>query len=128
MAVENQFFTWIDFVSSFGREMRTAEDILSTWCRGVSRTIACAAESLERLAEFLRSHYPYSIEYPPTAVRMLADVGLHAHESKRRHANGRFHWALDHTCVFSSTRRCDSRHPQRPSQQVYSPADPVKES
>lgn len=75
--MENRFFTWSDFVSSFGREMRIAEDVFEHMVeKGLQDNCLCSfdfafvsngKEKLETLAEFLRSHYPYSVESPREA-------------------------------------------------------------
>jgi tetratricopeptide (TPR) repeat protein len=69
--MENSYFTWDKFVENFGRELRIADEVFSSMVgSGLKDGCLCCfdftflsnrRENLERLAQFLRSHYPYSI-------------------------------------------------------------------
>ena len=68
---DNQFFTWDDFVENFGSEMRTAEEVYRGMVEsGLKDNCLCnfdfaflsdKKQKLERLTDFIRAHYPYSI-------------------------------------------------------------------
>lgn len=67
----NTYFTWEKFVENFGREMRIAGEIFESMTgKGLKDNCLCSfdftflsdkRENLERLKDFLLSHYPYSI-------------------------------------------------------------------
>ena len=69
--MSNTYFTWDKFVQNFGPEMRIAEDVFASMagnglkdgclCRFDFTFVSNRRESLERLAQFLQSHYSYSI-------------------------------------------------------------------
>lgn len=70
--MDNQFFTWDDFVESFGREIRIAGDVYRKMVRsGLKENCLCPfdftfqcdrKENLERLSDFIATHYPYTIK------------------------------------------------------------------
>jgi tetratricopeptide (TPR) repeat protein len=69
--MENSYFTWDKFVENFGREMRIAGEVFEGMAgKGLKDGCLCCfdftflsnrRENLERLKQFLQSHYPYSI-------------------------------------------------------------------
>jgi tetratricopeptide (TPR) repeat protein len=69
--MENSYFTWDQFVENFGREMRIAGEVFESMAgSGLKDGCLCSfdftfqsnrRENLERLSQFLQSHYPYSI-------------------------------------------------------------------
>ena len=69
--MSNTYFTWDKFVQNFGPEMRIAGEIFDSMSgNGLKDGCLCCfdftfvsnrRENLERLAQFLQSHYPYSI-------------------------------------------------------------------
>lgn len=101
--VDNQFFTWSNFVESFGREMRIAEDIFSKMAKaGLKENCLCRfdftfvsnrEEPLLRLSEFLRAHYPYETE-SPHAEEMGWELGGRTDEIAVT-ADNLMYWALD---------------------------------
>lgn len=69
--MENQFFTWDDFVNNFGKEMRLAEEIYMRMVKGGLKDgylakfdfyfVSNKKDNLERLKSFLSMHYPFSV-------------------------------------------------------------------
>jgi tetratricopeptide (TPR) repeat protein len=69
--MENSYFTWDKFVENFGREVRIAGEIFESMTgSGLKDGCLCSfdftfqsnrRQNLERLKQFLQSHYPYSI-------------------------------------------------------------------
>jgi tetratricopeptide (TPR) repeat protein len=67
----NSFFTWDKFVENFGNEMRIAGEVFAGMaekglrdgclCRFDFTFLSNRRENLERLKQFLQSHYPYAI-------------------------------------------------------------------
>lgn len=101
--MDNQFFTWSNFVESFGREMRIAEDIFSKMvkaglkenclCRFDFTFISNREEPLLRLSEFLSAHYPYETE-SPQAKRSRWELDGKTDEIAVT-ADNLMYWALD---------------------------------
>jgi hypothetical protein len=70
--MENNFITWDDFVDGFGKEMVAAEDVFNNMVNsGLTDNcltkmdftfISNKKENLQRLSDFLKNHYPYSIQ------------------------------------------------------------------
>jgi tetratricopeptide (TPR) repeat protein len=69
--MENSYFTWDKFVENFGREMRIAGEVFESMV-GIGLRDGCLCcfdftfqsdrrQNLERLQQFLKSHYPYSL-------------------------------------------------------------------
>ena len=69
--MENNYFTWDKFVENFGGEMRIAGEVFESMTgSGLKDGCLCSfdftfpsnrRQNLERLKQFLQSHYPYSI-------------------------------------------------------------------
>lgn len=69
--MENSYFTWDNFAENFGREMRIADEVFESMAgSGLKDGCLCSfdftfqsdkRQNLERLGQFLLSHYPYSI-------------------------------------------------------------------
>jgi tetratricopeptide (TPR) repeat protein len=69
--MDNSYFTWDKFVENFGREMRIAGEVFESMVsKGLKDGCQCCfdftfqsdrPENLDRLKQFLQSHYPYSI-------------------------------------------------------------------
>jgi tetratricopeptide (TPR) repeat protein len=70
--MDNTFFTWDDFVENFGREMRIAGEVYDGMVENGLRDgsllqfdftfVSDEKAKLERLRDFILSHYPYSVE------------------------------------------------------------------
>lgn len=70
--MENKFITWDEFVDGFGKEMVSAEDVFNNMAKSGLKNncltkmdftfISDKKENLQRLAEFIKTHYPYSVQ------------------------------------------------------------------
>lgn len=70
--MENKFITWDNFVDGFGKEMVSAEDVFKNMVKSGLKDnsltkmdftfISDNKENLTRLGEFIKSHYPYTIQ------------------------------------------------------------------
>lgn len=70
--MENKFITWENFKNGFGKEMVSAEDVFKNMAKSGVKDhcltkmdftfISDKKENLIKLAEFLKTHYPYSIQ------------------------------------------------------------------
>lgn len=70
--MENKFITWDNFVDGFGREMVSAEDVFNNMVKSGLKDntltkmdftfISDKKENLQKLCEFLKTHYPYSVQ------------------------------------------------------------------
>jgi tetratricopeptide (TPR) repeat protein len=70
--MENKFITWDNFVDGFGREMVSAEDVFNTMVKSGLKYntltkmdftfISDKKENLQKLSEFLKTHYQYSVQ------------------------------------------------------------------
>lgn len=101
--MSNTYFTWDKFVENFGREMRIAGEIFENMAgKGLKDTCLCCfdftflsnrQENLERLKDFLQSHYSYSIAgIKPNGVEW--DLEGKTTEIPVT-ANNLMYWALD---------------------------------
>lgn len=69
---QNRYFTWQDFTDRFGKEMVLAEDVFNNMSKnGLTDNsltkmdftfISDKKENLQKLAEFIKAHYPYSVK------------------------------------------------------------------
>lgn len=70
--MENKFITWDDFVEGFGKEMVSAEDVFNSMVKnGLKENcltkmdftfISNEKENLQKLGEFIKTHYPYFVQ------------------------------------------------------------------
>jgi hypothetical protein len=70
--MEQRFFTWDNFVDGFGKEMVSAEDVFNSMVKSGLKDnyltkmdftfISDKKENLQKLGEFIKTHYPYSIQ------------------------------------------------------------------
>lgn len=70
--MEQKFFTWDNFVAGFGKEMVSAEDVFNNMVNSGLQDncltkmdftfISDRKENLQKLGEFIKKHYPYSIQ------------------------------------------------------------------
>lgn len=70
--MEQTFFTWDNFVGGFAKEMVSAEDVFSNMVKSGLKDncltkmdftfISDKKENLEKLGEFIKTHYPYSVQ------------------------------------------------------------------
>jgi len=70
--MENIFITWDNFVDGFGKEMVSAEDVYNNMVKnGLKENcltkmdftfVSDKKENLEKLGDFIKTHYPYSIQ------------------------------------------------------------------
>jgi tetratricopeptide (TPR) repeat protein len=70
--MENKFITWDNFVDGFGKEIVTAEDVFNNMVKNGLKDyfliemdftfISDKKEKLEKLGEFIKTHYPYSVQ------------------------------------------------------------------
>jgi tetratricopeptide (TPR) repeat protein len=70
--MEQKFFTWDNFVDGFGKEMVSAEDVFNNMVKSGLKDncltkmdftfISDKKENLQKLGEFIKTHYPYSVQ------------------------------------------------------------------
>lgn len=70
--MENKFITWDNFVNGFGKEMVSAEDVFKNMVKSGLKDycltkmdftfISDNKENLTRLGEFIKNHYPYTVQ------------------------------------------------------------------
>lgn len=70
--MENKFITWDNFVNGFGKEMVSAEDVFKNMVKSGLKDycltkmdftfISDNKENLKRLGEFIKNHYPYTVQ------------------------------------------------------------------
>ena len=70
--MEQKFFTWDNFVDGFGNEMVSAEDVFNNMAKSGLKDncltkmdftfISDKKENLQKLGEFIKSHYPYTVQ------------------------------------------------------------------
>lgn len=70
--MENKFITWNNFTGGFGKEMVSAEDVFKSMTKSGLKDhcltkmdftfISDKKENLTKLGEFLKIHYPYSVQ------------------------------------------------------------------
>jgi tetratricopeptide (TPR) repeat protein len=70
--MNNTYITWDDFANGFGKEMVSAEDVFSSMTKNGLKAnsltkmdftfISDKKEKLTELGEFIKSHYPYSVQ------------------------------------------------------------------
>jgi tetratricopeptide (TPR) repeat protein len=70
--MENKFITWDNFVDGFGEEIGTAEDVFNNMVKNGLKDhclaemdftfISDKKEKLLKLGEFIKTHYPYSVQ------------------------------------------------------------------
>ncbi|MBF9255691.1 hypothetical protein I2I11_20505 [Pontibacter sp. 172403-2] len=70
--MENTFITWDNFVEGFGKEMVSAEDVYNNMAKSGLKDnfltkmdftfISDKKENLQKLGDFIRTHYPYSVQ------------------------------------------------------------------
>ena len=70
--MEQKFFTWDNFTDGFGKEMVSAEDVFNNMVKsGLTDNcltkmdftyISDKKENLQKLADFIKLHYPYSVQ------------------------------------------------------------------
>jgi len=70
--MENKFFTWDNFVDGFGKEMVSAEDVFTNMVKSGLKDncltkmdftfISDKKDNLQKLGEFIQTHYPYSVQ------------------------------------------------------------------
>ena len=70
--MEQKFFTWDNFVDGFGKEMVSTEEVFERMVKSGLKDncltkmdftfISDKKENLQKLGEFIKSHYPYSVQ------------------------------------------------------------------
>lgn len=70
--MENKFITWDNFVNGFGKEMVSAQDVFKNMVKSGLKDycltkmdftfISDNKENLTRLGEFIKNHYPYTVQ------------------------------------------------------------------
>jgi tetratricopeptide (TPR) repeat protein len=70
--MENKFITWDNFVHGFGKEIGSAEDIFNSMVKSGLKDnclikmdftfISNKKENLQKLGDFLKAHYPFSVQ------------------------------------------------------------------
>lgn len=70
--MDNKYITWDDFVDGFGKEMAVAEDVFNNMAKNGLKNntmtkmdftfISDKKENLIKLGEFLKTHYPYTVQ------------------------------------------------------------------
>ncbi|MGB3107111.1 hypothetical protein K2F45_16270 [Sphingobacterium siyangense] len=70
--MEQTFFTWDNFVGGFAKEMVSAEDVFNSMVKSGLKDncltkmdftfISDKSENLQKLGEFIKAHYPYTVQ------------------------------------------------------------------
>ncbi len=101
--MKNQFYTWDDFAQNFGREMVSAEQVYDRMLKGGLKNFSLCnfdfhfqsnqKQNLERLSEFLKTHYSYKIKSIKTVDNLWELTGI-TNEIPVTN-NNLLYWALD---------------------------------
>jgi tetratricopeptide (TPR) repeat protein len=101
--MDNKFITWDDFVDGFGKEMVSAEDVYNNMVKsGLKENcftkmhftfISDKKENLQKLGEFLKTNYPYSVQ----EVKKYEDLwGINGETNEMPvTADNLMYWGLD---------------------------------
>lgn len=70
--MENKYITWENFVENFGKQMVSAEDVFNNMVKSGLKNntltmmdftfVSDKMENLIKLGEFIKTHYPYTIQ------------------------------------------------------------------
>ncbi len=70
--MENKYITWDDFLDGFGKEMVSAEDVFNNMVKNGLKDntltkmdftfVSDKKENLIKLGEFIKTHYPYTVQ------------------------------------------------------------------
>lgn len=101
--MENKFITWNNFVEGFGKEMVSAEDVFNNMVKNGLKNntltkmdftfVSDKKENLIRLGEFIKSHYPYTIQ-EVKKFENLWEINGETNEFPMT-ADNLLYWALD---------------------------------
>lgn len=101
--MENKYFTWDNFVEGFGKEMVSAEDVFNSMVKNGLKDntltkmdftfVSDKKENLIKLGEFIKTHYPYSVQ----EVKRFDDLWEINGETNEfpMTADNLLYWALD---------------------------------
>lgn len=101
--MENRFITWDNFVNNFGKEMVSAEDVHNNMVKSGLKDncltkmdftfISNNKNSLKKLGEFIKTHYPYTVQ----EVKKYEDIWEINGETNEMPitADNLLYWALD---------------------------------
>jgi tetratricopeptide (TPR) repeat protein len=101
--MENRFITWDNFVDNFGKEMVSAEDVFNNMVKSGLKDncltkmdftfISNNKDSLKKLGEFIKTHYPYTVQ----DVKKYEDIWEINGETNEMPitADNLLYWALD---------------------------------
>ncbi len=101
--MENRFITWDNFVDNFGKEMVSAEDVHNNMVKSGLKDncltkmdftfISSNKDSLKKLGEFIKTHYPYTVQ----GVKKYEDIWEINGETNEMPitADNLLYWALD---------------------------------
>jgi len=101
--MDNNYFTWDDFVDGFGKEMVAAEDVFNNMVKNGLKYntmtkmdftfVSDKKENLISLGEFLKTHYPYSVQEIQRSDE-LWEINGETNEFPMT-ADNLLYWALD---------------------------------
>lgn len=101
--MDNTYFTWDDFVDGFGKEMVAAEDVFNNMAKNGLKYntmtkmdftfVSDKKENLISLGEFLKTHYPYSVQEAQRSDE-LWEINGETNEFPMT-ADNLLYWALD---------------------------------
>ena len=101
--MEQKFFTWDNFVDGFGKEMVSAEDVFNNMVKSGLKDncltkmdftfISDKKENLQKLGEFIKSHYPYTVQEVKKYGK-LWEINGETNEIPMT-ANNLLYWGLD---------------------------------
>jgi len=101
--MENKYITWDNFVDGFGKEMVSAEDVFNNMVKNGLKDntltkmdftfVSDKKENLIRLGEFIKSHYPYTVQ-EVKKFKNLWEINGETNEFPMT-ADNLMYWALD---------------------------------
>lgn len=101
--MENKYITWDDFVDGFGKEMVSAEDVFNNMVKNGLKDntltkmdftfVSDKKDNLIRLGEFIKSHYPYTVQ-EVKKFENLWEINGETNEFPMT-ADNLMYWALD---------------------------------
>ena len=101
--MENKYITWDDFVDGFGKEMVSAEDVFNNMVKNGLKDntltkmdftfVSDKKDNLIRLREFIKSHYPYTVQ-EVKKFENLWEINGETNEFPMT-ADNLMYWALD---------------------------------
>lgn len=101
--MENRYITWANFVDGFGKEMVLAEDVFNSMVKSGLKAntltkmdftfVSDKRENLIKLGEFIKTHYPYTIQ-EVKKIDKLWEINGETNEFPMT-ADNLLYWVLD---------------------------------